>query len=180
MNADEMDAGGAAARLQARALLVSQPWQVATMGCQTQNQTPMPFAALGNATESLLCLSFLTCKPGRKVYLAQRGCEGALLRNREQQSSATPSTMLSTTTARGNNYTHNVRISKKSNGEGFDSTTQIPGKSRTKLSLSQAPTLAELTAGLPRAICIPVKLLRFVLNGDIKRVANVRIVQIAH
>lgn len=40
--------------------------------------------------------------------------------------------------------------------------------------------MAELTAGLPGAIGIPIELLRFVFNGDIESVTNVRIVQITH
>lgn len=46
--------------------------------------------------------------------------------------------------------------------------------------VSWAPTLAELTAGLPGAIGIPIELLRFVFNGDIESVTNIRIVQITH
>lgn len=81
----------------------------------------------------------------------------------------------------GNAQAHNMKISKEANREGFIKAAEIPDEpTASSLKPSQAPTLAELTAGLPGAIGIPVKLLRFVFNGDIKSVTNVRIVQIAH
>lgn len=50
-------------------------WALAMMGFQTQNQTLVHSAAVGNASWSFLCFSFLTCKPGCEAHLARRGCK---------------------------------------------------------------------------------------------------------
>lgn len=86
--------------------------------------------------------------------------------------------MLSSTADQGSNCTHRVRILKKS--ERDLTAKPDPKGIQDKTKPSQALTLAELTAGLPWAMFIPIKLLRLVLNRDIECVTNVRIVQIAH
>lgn len=143
----------------------------AMIRCQIQNQTLVHFAALENASWPFLCFSFLTSKPGCEAHLAGRGSKVPCSETQKHPAGCYPPLQSRETI---------VPTGWGSQEMKHRGICPDPKWIQDKTKPSQAPTLAELTAGLPWAMLIPVKLLRFVLNGDIECVTNVRIVQIAH
>lgn len=125
------------------------------------------------ASWPFLCFSFLTCKPGCEAHPAGRGCKVPCSESQKHLAGFYPP--LQTREAIIPTGWESWR-----NQRGIWQQSPDPKGIQDKTKPSQALTLAELTAGLPWAMLIPVKLLRLVLNRDIECVTNVRIVQIAH